>query len=217
MFTGLIQALGTVQHTETTDSGRRITIDCASLPSSPAPGDSVAVNGCCLTVAQIMENGVLAFDAIPETLRMTTIGRLRTADRVNLETSVTASTPMGGHFVQGHVDGIARVCDIRTDSEYRIRVTPPAGLMPMIIPKGSVTVAGVSLTVASVSPAHGWFEVALIPTTLGLTNLGDLGVGDEVNIETDMLVRSMLHVMHNYASMLAPSQTHSQAQTQGTA
>lgn len=202
MFTGLIQAVGSVLHTEPTDHGRRLTINPADLPGPFTKGDSIAIDGCCLTIADITADNHLAFDAIPETLRMTTVGRLAAGHRVNLETALTPSTAMGGHFVQGHVDGLADVATIQTQGEWRIRLAPPASLMPLIIPKGSVTVAGVSLTVAAVSPEHGWFEVALIPTTLDKTNLRDLQPSDKVNIETDMLVRSMLHVMTNYADAL---------------
>lgn len=212
MFTGIIRARGHLRSVETTAAGRRLLIDAAGWSHRPGPGDSVCVSGCCLTLAEPAgEGGVLAFDAIPETLARTTLGGLVPGDPVNLEASVTASTLMDGHVVQGHVEGVGEVVGLETPddggSEWRIRVLPPADLMPCMIPKGSVTVEGVSLTIAAVDPGsgdgRGWFEVALIPTTLELTTLGSLAVGSRVNIETDVLARTVVHVMRHYAGLMA--------------
>ena len=192
MFTGLVQAQGALADSTPTDAGRRLVIDTGDWGYRPDPGDSVAVSGCCLTVV-VADGPRLSFDAIPETLAKTTLGGLAPGDRVNLEHAVTASTLMGGHFVQGHVDGVGEVTKIVTEGEWRVRVQPPADLMRFMIPKGSVTIAGVSLTIADLDHAEGWIEVALIPETLERTTLGGLAVGDGVNLEADMLVKTVVH------------------------
>ncbi|MFG0305328.1 MAG: riboflavin synthase [Phycisphaerales bacterium JB040] len=192
MFTGLVQAVGTLTESIPTEAGRRLVIDPGEWGHSPNPGDSISVSGCCLTVVDVSEQG-WSFDAIPETLAKTTLGGLEAGSRVNLEHAVTASTPMGGHFVQGHVDGVGRVARIETDDGWRVRVEPPADLMKFMIPKGSVTIDGVSLTLASMDPGAGWIEVALIPETLDRTTLRGLKTGDGVNLEADMLVKAVVH------------------------
>jgi len=191
VFTGLVQAVGTLAVSNPTDTGRRLVIDPGAWDHVPAPGDSIAVSGCCLTVVGVTDVG-WAFDAIPETLAKTTLGGLEAGSRVNLEHAVTASTPMGGHFVQGHVDGVGRVTRIDTGDGWRVRVEPPADLMKFMIPKGSVTIEGVSLTLAAVEAGAGWIEVALIPETLDRTTLRGLAAGDGVNLEADMLVRAVV-------------------------
>jgi riboflavin synthase len=203
MFSGIIQTTGRVVGIRPTPAGRRIEIDPGAWGRHPGVGDSICVAGCCLTVAAAAgADGVLAFDAIPETLAKTTLGRLATGDRVNLEPAVTAATSMDGHTVQGHVEGVGQVVGVVREGEYRVRIAAPAGLMPCIVPKGSVGVDGVSLTVAEVSPGEGWFEVALIPTTLDRTTLGGLRVGSGVNLETDVLARTVVHVLRHYAGLL---------------
>lgn len=204
MFSGIIQTTGRVVAVEATPAGRRITLDPGSWGRQPRVGDSICVSGCCLTLAaEVGPEGVLAFDAIPETLAKTTLGGLAPGGRVNLEPSVTAATSMDGHMVQGHVEGVGEVVGVLSEGEYRVRIAPPAALMACIVPKGSVGVDGVSLTVAEVSPAGGWFEVALIPTTLDLTTLGGLRVGSRVNLETDILARTVVHVLRHYRGLLA--------------
>ncbi len=206
VFTGLIQAVGRILTIEPRPSGLRLVVDPQGWDHRPSPGDSIAVNGCCLTVAEppgpASASGdgsatgqlALAFDVVAETLSKTTLGSLRTGGRVNLEHAVRADTLMGGHFVQGHVDGVARVARVQADaSDWRVALIPPAGLLDVIVPKGSVTLEGVSLTVAEL--IDGGFEVALIPTTLRLTTLGDLRVGDGVNIEADMLAKAVVHFL----------------------
>lgn len=208
MFSGIIRATGHLAAVQTTPAGKRLTIDPEGWDHLPGVGDSIAVSGCCLTVAaEPGPNGSLAFDAIPETLAKTILGGLAVGDRVNLETSVTAATAMDGHVVQGHVEGLGEVVGLVTEGDYRVRIHAPAGLMPCIVPKGSVAIDGVSLTVAEVSPAESWFEVALIPTTLSLTTLGALKVGSRVNLETDVLARTVVHVLRNYAGVLAQAQS----------
>lgn len=206
MFSGIIRATGHLTGVEPTPAGKRLTIDPEGWEHTPGVGDSISVSGCCLTLAaQPGPEGLLTFDAIPETLAKTTLGALTPGDRVNLETSVTAATAMDGHVVQGHVEGVGEVIALVTEGEHRVRLRAPAALMPCIVPKGSVAIDGVSLTVAEVNPADAWFEVALIPTTLSLTTLGALRTGSKVNLETDVLARTVVHVLRNYADVLARS------------
>jgi riboflavin synthase len=208
MFTGLIQTLGTIQSlgvaTTTASSASaaiyRLVIDAQSWDHRPVLGESIAVNGCCLTLAEAPSTpGRLVFEVVPETLAKTTLGGLRQGHRVNLERSLRADDLLGGHFVQGHVEGVGRVIHVQAGDDWRVRIQPPAGeLVACIAPKGGITVEGVSLTVAAVSLGESWFEVALIPTTLKLTTLGDLKTGDRVNLETDILTRSVVHAIKWY-------------------
>lgn len=198
MFTGIVQQLGEVSAVEPCDSGQTLHIDPRGWETQLQPGDSVAVNGCCLTVTDKTGTGTeknqclslfsLRFDVIHQTLRTTALGGLSVGDPVNLEPAVTAATLMSGHLVQGHVDGVGRVVSVNTETgEHRVRIEPPAGLMECVVDKGSIAVEGVSLTVAS----HGdtWFEVALIPTTIERTSLGGLRDGRQVNIEVDYVAK----------------------------
>lgn len=198
MFTGLIQAVGIVLSVEPTPAGVRLSIDFGEWAHVPSPGDSICVSGCCLTVAATIGRAV-SFDVIPETLAKTSLGSLLLGARVNLEHAVTPTTLMGGHFVQGHVDGVGVVDLVDTAGSWRVRVRPPAELMRYIAPKGSVCVEGVSLTIAAVNPAESWFEVALIPTTLAVTTLADLKPGSKVNIEADMFAKQVVHYLQNFA------------------
>ena len=192
MFSGIIRARGRIE-----------AIDPTGWEHRPGVGDSICVSGCCLTVAaEPTQGGRLAFDAIPETLAKTTLGRLTPGSEVNLEASVTAATAMDGHVVQGHVEGVGEVVGLVKEGEWRVRIAAPRGLLPCIVPKGSVAIDGVSLTVAEVDPKAGWFEVALIPTTLELTTLGALEVGSGVNLETDVLARTVVHVLAHYRDVL---------------
>ncbi len=201
MFTGLVQAVGKFVQVEPRPAGARLLIDPLDWSHTPAAGDSICVSGCCLTVASPPSSSPagsrtpLAFDLVHETLRLTTLGRLARGSPVNLEHAVTPTTLMGGHVVQGHVDGVGEVTHIRNDGEYRLRILPPGGarggLIQSIVPKGSIAVDGVSLTIASVG--EGTFEVALIPTTLERTTLGRLRAGDGVNLETDLIAKTVVH------------------------
>lgn len=204
MFTGLVQAIGTVRSVDPHPAGgARITVDPGAWAHRPVLGESISVSGCCLTVAADPAGGTrLAFDAVPETLAKTTLGSFRPGMRVNLERSLRADDLMGGHTVQGHVEGIGEVVSLQSTGDYRVRVRPPAALMPCIVPKGSVAVDGVSLTVAVADARKGTFEVALIPTTLELTTLAALRTGGYVNIETDIQARTLLHVLRNYKHLL---------------
>lgn len=205
MFTGLIQAVGVVVRADAAPAGLRLAVNPAGWDHHPKIGDSIAVNGCCLTVAAApaASGGLLVFDAVPETLAKTTLGSWRAGTRVNLEHAATPTTLLGGHLVQGHVDGVARVEAVMREGtgEFgprRVRFRAPAGVMPYLAPKGSVCVEGVSLTLAGVNAAAGEFEVALIPTTLEKTTLGSLGPGAACNVEADTIAKTIVHYLRHY-------------------
>ena len=200
MFTGLIQAVGKVAAVEPRPAGLRLLIDPGGWGHLAGEGESIAVSGCCLTVAAAGgTGGTWAFDVIPETLAKTTLGKLRAGSRVNLEHAATPATLLGGHVVQGHVDGVGVVESVATAGEYRVRVRPPSGLMEYMTPKGSVCIEGVSLTIAEVQPRE-WFEVALIPVTLVKTTLGDLKAGESVNLEADVFAKTVVHWLKHYGA-----------------
>ncbi len=184
MFTGLIEAVGIVSDVVPTSSGFAMTIS-TPLGSELDRGDSVAVNGVCLTVTTHGESGWTA-DIGPETARVTTLGSLGPGKPVNLERSMRADGRFGGHFVQGHVDGVGIVDTIRQDGEsWWIAVRIPAALEPFVILKGSIAIEGVSLTVAHLD--RGMVDVMIIPFTWGHTTLSSLRAGDRVNLECDMV------------------------------
>ena len=197
MFTGIIQKTGRVHRSTETDSGHSILIAVDDWNHHPAIGSSIAVDGCCLTVTDLQIEStqqILHFDVIHQTLRETTIGRLQADHTVNLERAATPTTFLDGHIVQGHIDGVGSAVRLEPDNpgEVRLQITPPADLMPYFIPRGSVTLDGVSLTLAEVGQAT--FTVALIPTTLQWTNLDRIKHSPiKVNIETDCLVRAVIH------------------------
>jgi riboflavin synthase len=184
MFTGLVEAVGVVTMCEASGTGARLRID-TSLADSLLPGDSLAVNGVCLTVTRGPAGSVEA-DLGPETLRVTTLGRLVPGQLVNLERPLRADGRLGGHFVLGHVDGVGRVEDVRIDGESRwVAVSFPPALSAYLISKGSVAVDGISLTVARLDRDR--FEVQIVPFTLQHTNLGGVRVHDPVNLECDIV------------------------------
>jgi len=186
LFTGLIQEIGTVRSLTRGTVGRLV-IDSGKIAGEVAIGDSVAINGVCLTVTAI--NGAeLSFDAVPETLSRSTLGDLRTGDKVNLEPSLRAGQMLGGHFVQGHVDGIGKIESNRSLGESQvIRISAPREVMRYVVEKGSIAVDGISLTVASYDSSG--FTIAVIPHTLAATTLQDKHAGDRVNLETDIIGR----------------------------
>ena len=194
MFTGLIQHIGSVQSiAPVIGGGARLAIDLGPLAALAKLGDSIAVDGCCLTVVAL--NGSAAgFDAVPETLKRTTLGELKAGSRVNLESSLLPSSPLGGHFVQGHIDGAATVADTVTGgrwAEWHF-VLGDSGLAEQIVEKGSIAVDGISLTVAGCDAAAATFWVALIPETIDRTTIASKTKGARVNIETDILGKYVL-------------------------
>lgn len=203
MFTGLIQAVGRVSSAADSAAGLRLAIRPEGWSHRPSRGDSIAVSGVCLTLVDVSADGDWAFDVVPETLDKTTLGALRPGSRINLEHAVTASTLMGGHFVQGHVDGVGSVTRIDRTDGWRLTITPPTELMPFMAPKGSITVDGVSLTIAELSPST--VTIALIPTTLALTTLGELHPGDRVNLEADMLAKTVVNYLRHFAPPALPA------------
>ncbi|MEM6459990.1 MAG: riboflavin synthase [Planctomycetota bacterium] len=194
MFNGLVQAVGRVLATEKRDAGLRLKIDRGGLTGPIATGDSVCISGVCLTVVEV-DADTLAFEAVAETLDRSTLGTLGVGDRVNLETALTASQPLGGHFVQGHVDGVGEVTAVSDDPlAWRTTVRAPEALRDYLVPKGSVTVDGVSLTIASLG-GDGTFDVALIPETLGRTTLDAALAGRRVNLEMDVLTKTVVQTV----------------------
>lgn len=202
MFTGIVQAVGTVKGVQAQAPGLRIEVDPLGWGFQPGAGDSISVDGCCLTIVDAAGSPERCwrFDAVPETLSKTTLRSWRVGTRVNLEHAATAATFMGGHVVQGHVDGVGLILDVRQGADWRVRVRPGDALMEYMVPKGSVALNGVSLTLAEVSPAEGWIEVALVPATLEKTNLAALRTGDGVNVEADSMAKTMIHWLKNYAA-----------------
>jgi len=188
VFTGLVQEVGTVVAAGTAPGGgARLELDAPGLASRSALGDSVAIDGVCLTVVAV-DGARLSFDTVPETLARSSLGRLVPGARVNLEGALRVGEPLGGHYVQGHVDGVGTVRTVSPEGDgRRLWLDPPAGLLRYLVEKGSVTVAGTSLTVAALDD-HG-FAVALIPHTLAVTTLGTLAAGDLVNLEVDVLAK----------------------------
>ena len=187
VFTGLIREVGTVVAREGGPEGARLTIEAPATATGAAVGDSVAIDGVCLTVVEAA-GGTLAFDAVPETLSRTSLETLDYGSRVNLEPALRAGEPLGGHYVQGHVDGAGSVRSVEPEGDgKRIWVDAPPDLLRYVVEKGSIAVQGASLTVAAVDA--GGFAVALIPHTLAVTTLGALEPEDRVNLETDVLAK----------------------------
>lgn len=180
MFTGIVRELGTVE-----EAGERLRIRAPKTASVAEVGDSVSVAGVCLTTVAA-EDGVLVFDVVPETLRRSTLGRLRPDTLVNVEPALRAGDALGGHFVQGHVDGVGRVSAVTDEG---LELEAPTELLRYFVEKGSVAVEGVSLTVAALGESS--FTVALVPHTREATTLGALSPGDEVNLEVDMLAKHL--------------------------
>jgi riboflavin synthase len=187
VFTGIVRELGRVASVEGGADGRRLVVEAPATAAETAVGDSVSVNGCCLTVEGI-ENGEIVMHAVPETLSRTTLGSLRAGDAVNLELAVRAGEPLGGHYVQGHVDAVGRVQSVEAEGEgLRVFVEAPDAVLRYCVQKGSIAVDGVSLTVAEL--AEDAFAVALVPHTLEATTLSTLAPGKEVNLEPDVLAK----------------------------
>jgi len=190
MFTGIVEELGAVRAIVPNEGGARIEIDAATVLTDAEIGASIAVNGCCLTVVELHDDWWAA-DAVTETLDRTSLGGLTAGAPVNLERPMAADGRFGGHVVQGHVDGVGVLSDRATlpDGSTRMTFTPPRALLRYVVEKGSITVDGISLTVASLDDAAGTFDVAVIPHTLSVTTLGPKRPGDPVNLEVDVLAK----------------------------
>ena len=199
MFTGLVKAVGEIESARPTPAGARIAVALSggaeALGGQIEIGDSVAVSGACLTAVEVTDCGAhIAFDAVKETLDRTTLGGLKPGARVNLEPALRMGDALGGHFVTGHVDGVARLASRKAVGDGTELVFEAAReILADIVPKGSVAVDGVSLTVARLDSSG--FTVAAIPHTLAATTLGDLAPGARVNVETDMLIKAVRRVV----------------------
>ena len=197
MFTGLIESVGQVREVAAAGNGVRLRL-ATSLAAELKAGDSLAVNGVCLTVTVAAGDDVRA-DVGPETMRVTTLGRLRVDQKVNLERALRMDERMGGHLVQGHVDGTGSVVDVRADGEaHWLTVAFPAALAPYFVRKGSVAVDGISLTVAGLGDDR--FDVMVIPFTWEHTNVSQLRVGDPVNLECDMVGKYVARAVEVYGA-----------------
>ena len=187
MFTGLVAEMGTVERLREGTDLCKLSLRARQVLEGLQIGDSVAVNGVCLTVTERKSNGFTA-DVMPETVRRTTLHELRPGDRVNLERALRPSDRLDGHIVQGHVEGVGTIVRIRPEGNALVYgIDAPAALLPYIVPKGSIAVDGISLTVTEVGPSS--FGVSLIPHTAAQTTLGLKKPGDRVNLETDILAR----------------------------
>jgi riboflavin synthase len=195
VFTGIVEEVGTLVVREDAGDSAVLRIRARKAVDGVALGDSIAVNGVCLTVTGVEPEadgtGVWSTDVMAETLRRSSLDAVGSGDRVNLERAVTVQTRLGGHMVQGHVDGVGTVVS-RTPGEHWevVRIAVPAGLARYVVEKGSITVDGVSLTVSALADTPDpWFEVSLIPTTLRETTLGERAPGDRVNLEVDVIAK----------------------------
>jgi riboflavin synthase len=198
MFTGIVEELGTVEHVEDQGDAVRLTIGAKTVLDDVRPGDSIAVNGCCLTVVDSTA-GTWTADVMRETLDQTSMRGARPGDRVNLERAVTPTTRLGGHIVQGHVDGVGQVMSREPSEHWEVvEISMPTSLAKYVVHKGSITVDGVSLTV--VAATEDRFTVSLIPETLTRTTLGHRRPGDLVNLETDVIARHVEKLVGVHAS-----------------
>ncbi len=188
MFTGIIEAVGRIEALEDRGGDQRIRLDAGSLDLTRVTvGDSIAVNGVCLTAVELSARGFAA-DVSRESLSLTTLGRLKPGARVNLEQALRLSTPLGGHLVSGHVDGVGTVLEVREDARsWRLQIHAPGELARYIAPKGSICVDGVSLTVNKAQGAL--FDLNIVPHTLGVTTISEYRVGSAVNLEVDLIAR----------------------------
>jgi riboflavin synthase len=187
VFTGIVREVGRVTAVEGGDEGLRLVVQAPHTSASLQPGDSLSVSGVCLT-AETVAATTVTLHAVPETLRRTTLGSLARGDAVNLEPALRAGEPLGGHYVQGHVDGVGRIQSVEAEGEgLRVVVEAPGDLLRYCVEKGAIAVDGVSLTVAELFDDA--FAVALVPHTLEATTLSDLAPGRAVNLEVDVLAK----------------------------
>jgi len=189
MFTGLIEAVCTVKSVRRGENTMLLTVDLGELASDGRIGDSIAINGVCLTIARL-EGGIATFELSGETLAKSTLGKLKPSSQVNIERAIKAADRFGGHFVQGHIDGTAIIRAIDKHGQFAdMKFAANADLLEQMVVKGSVAVDGISLTIASMD--QNSFSVTLIPETLKKTTLSRVKIGDEVNIETDIIVKTI--------------------------
>ena len=194
MFTGIITELGTITETEKSGDSVRVTVRAPKAVAKAGHGDSIAISGVCLTVLDQTDDSFTA-DVMGQTVAMSNPDQWHVGRRVNVESAMAAGEQLGGHIVQGHVDGTANVLETRQSGDWRvIRFALKPEHAPLVVDKGSITIDGVSLTVSTVD--DDWCEVSLIPETLVATTLGSLEVGDIVNIETDILARHIARLAH---------------------
>jgi riboflavin synthase len=187
VFTGIVRELGEVVSVDGGRDGIRLVIRAPATASSTAVGDSISIGGACLTAVDVGD-GTIALDAVPETLARTTLGSLSSGAAVNIEPALRVGDPLGGHFVQGHVDAVGRVRSLEPEGEgARVWVEAPPEILRYCVEKGSIAVEGVSLTIAALEEEA--FAVALVPHTLQATTLGTLRPGDDVNLEADLLAK----------------------------
>lgn len=203
MFTGLIETVGQISEIAPLGDGIKLTVTGPAVLGDAKHGDSIAVNGVCLTVIEMTPESFTA-DVMRQTLNLSTLGALTVGDAVNLERAAALGSRLGGHIVQGHIDGTSTVLAVNDETSMRVvRFSLDRSHAPLVVDKGSITVNGVSLTVSRVSPAadtEQWFEVSLIPETQTATNLGALKPGDTVNIETDIMARHVAR-MNSFAAL----------------
>ena len=205
MFTGIVEELGTVAAVEDQGDAVRLSVRAATALDGTHLGDSIAVNGCCLTVVAI-DGDTWTADVMQETLDMTSLKGVAPGDLVNLERAMTPDQRLGGHLVQGHVDGVGTVVRRKTSKHWEVvEISLPAELARYVVPKGAITVDGVSLTVVNVRPDS--FTVSLIPETLARTTLGSRRPGDRVNLETDVIARHVEKLLPHYVAAYLPGVT----------
>ena len=203
MFTGLIEEMGEITAIETVGDSIRLTVKGPKVTSDASHGDSIQVSGVCLTVVEQGTasdgGGTFSADVMAQSIKMSTLGDLKVGDRVNLERAARVDSRLGGHIVQGHVDGTAELLTVTPGEAWRVlRFSLDPKLAHLLVDKGSVTLAGVSLTVSDISDVdepNPWYEVSLIPETLAVTTLGALAPGDRVNLETDILARHVQRML----------------------
>lgn len=193
MFTGIVEELGEIVGKQELTDAARFTVKGPIVTSDAGHGDSIAVNGVCLTVVDVLADGAFTADVMQETLNRSSLQRLEIGSRVNLERAASLGSRLGGHLVQGHVDGTGTVVNRSPSENWTVvRVSMPTSVARYVVEKGSITVDGVSLTVSGLgqeSDGSHWFEISLIPTTLDLTTLGRSDVGTPVNLEVDVIAK----------------------------
>ncbi len=205
MFTGIIEELGTIQSLTNARNGARIVVHAPTILSDAKIGDSIAVNGVCLTVVEMTAVSFVA-DVSAETLRRTSLKQMRVGSKINLERPMTPSARFGGHIVQGHVDAIGEFSSAKQVGDgWNVRIKFPPGLSKYIVEKGSITVDGISLTVANLG--EDWFEIAVIPHSWKVTNLSTLKRGDAVNLEVDIIAKYVERMLTGYVPQSQPTKS----------